>query len=1325
MSNQSKHDTNKMMTKHFLLLLCTLFLLPFGNVEGQNADQDINIALLLTDSYHLLGEATSTAAQNALANHDIKAQVNSYYHSDLDQLTYEDLRGYQLIFIDMINAAKVQNVLPLLNKMGSQGTKVFAIGSSESTGLEAYRFIRLDAKTIEFYEQSGRDNLVNMILDQCQRSFGYDIPKQNPIILPDFALCNIESKKVYEDFESYQKNYVAYMKGNPWIAINLWRSDFLSEQLTHFREYASQFEENGFNVLFYYGYPSKDDVEKLFYNKKNQLVPEVILAQAAWLGANPKANRETFEALGIPVINMIQVNQTADEWMKNDQGIRIYKRTSSLNIPEQTGLVQPIVVSSKEFADPTSKWTEKRSILSQVQRLLKRVQKIHVLQNKPNSRKQIALIYYSHPPGKELLGASYLNVVPNSLHSILERLKREGYDLGEDPLTEDDIFTKVSNYGLNIGKWAPKEIDKLVAKGNATLVPMELYLTWYAKLSSSLKKEIEQQWGKPEKSSIMIWKDENEKKYFVIPSVTYGNILLTPQPVRGWSQDLDIMHHDVSVPPHHQYVAFYLYLQYGYDADAVVHLGTHSTLEWLPGKETGLSRHDASEALIGDLVNVYPYIVDDVGEGLQAKRRSGAIIIDHMTPPFDKIGINPMLDKLEQLISEHEIAEAKSTALATAKFNEIYKYAKQSGILADLKMDTIVDDEELHYIEHYIEEIQEQYAPLGLHTFGKLPKPAYIDKNVEAIVSQKSGLSEKERKEYAKDIKQRITISAESELSALVDALSGKYVAASTGNDPLRNPNSLPTGKNFYAFDADYLPSIEVYKTGERLANELIDTYRKEHDGAFPDKVTFNLWSTECIRNEGIMESKILSLLGVKPVYDGYGKVVDLKIIPRSALNRPRVDVVLIPSGLYRDIFPQLVLLLDKAVKLASQQDEVDNYVRKNTESQYKRLIEKGVKKSMAKALSEVRIFSTPDGAYGTGTNTVIDASGSWENDQEVADVFMNRMHFPYSDTFWGDQPVSDSLLIALFKASLSGTKAVLHSRTSHLYASLDNDDFFQYLGGTALAIRSIDGKSPDVIVSNLTNQGQMKNEKLSYFLSKELQARYLNPTWINSMLDEGYSGGRFVRQVSANLWGWQVTVPDAVDESKWDNFYDVYVKDTYKLDIAERFEASKNLYAYQVMLSRMYEAVRKSYWKPEEKVKEKLLSEFLETVDKVGLSCNLNVCNNPKLADFLNEEFDEIKGLSSEKIENYRKQLKEIRERLSADGLPTDEQLAMNAKKLDDYLPRKDVKGYKVEEVNRQQNTSVISNPDTWKWVALALVLAYSVFYFVRKRNKKNGERT
>lgn len=1292
-------------------------LVLFATFSGYGQDdKKTSIALVLPDNYYQLGESVKSGAQEALSGYQIDAAVASYYYSDLEQVSPEMMLDHQLIFIDIVNPAKVEGILPLLDQLAKTGTQVFAIGSEEAAELGAFQNIQWDTQTIAFYEQSGRENLVRMVMDQCKRALSLNVPEQSLVPIPDFALCNLDSKRVFTNFHAYRENYKAYMEGNPWVAINLWRSDFLSEQLLHFQEYVRQFEDNGFNVLCYYGFPTKDDIAPLFFDQNGELIPEVILAQSAWLGSNPIENRRTFETLGIPVVNMISVSQTAEEWLQNDKGIKVYRRANELSVPEQMGSIQPVVTASREVMDSSPSFKVKSPILSQVKRLVKKVQKMHVLQNKPNAEKQLAVIYYSHPPGKELLGASYLNVVPKSIHSILDRLKNEAYELGDEELTEEKIFEDVSKYGINVGDWAPIEIDKLVAKGNATLIPMELYLKWYARLSSELRAEIEAQWGNPEDNIVMKWTDTSGKKYIVIPKVQYGNILLTPQPVRGWSHDLDVMHHDISVPPHHQYIAFYLYLQYGFQADAVVHLGTHGTLEWLPGKETGLSQHDASEALIGDLVNVYPYIVDDVGEGLQAKRRSGAVIIDHMTPSFDRIDINPELKKLERLISEHEIAEAKSPGLAKAKFKEIYKYAKLTGIMADLQLDTIVDDEELHFIEHYIEEIQEEHSPLGLHTFGRLPKVEYVEKTVQAIVSKKSGLSEKEKTAYAKEIQERMMASGEAELDALVDALNGKYIKAATGNDPLRNPNSLPTGKNFYAFDADYVPSPEVYQEGTRLADELIATYQKEHEGQMPDKLTYNLWATECIRNEGIMESQILSLLGIKPTYDAYGKVADLKVIPRKEMQHPRIDIVLIPSGLYRDIFPQLVLTLDEAVRLANQQKEVDNYVRRNTQRNYELLIKKGVDVKTAEALSKVRTFSTPDGVYGTGTNTVIDASGSWEDEKEVADVFINRMHFPYSVDFWGTQPIADSLLLDIYKQNLSGTKVVLHSITSHLYAAIDNDDFFQYLGGTALAVRSIDGVSPDVLVSNLTEEGNMKHEKLKYFLSKEMNTRYLNPTWINAMLDEGYSGSRFVRQVSSNLWGWQVTVPEAVDQRKWDGFYEVYVKDKYELDIAKRFEESGNLYAYQVMLSRLYEVIRKDYWTPDEEVKEELLSEFLETVEKVGLSCNLNVCNNPKLANFLDKEFEEVSGISQKSIENYREQLKQIRERLEAAGLASAEQVAKDAGSSDDYLPKKPVKGYKIEEVGAEQANSDV-NTEIWKWIALVLILLYAVFYFARKR--------
>ena len=252
-------------------------------------DEKVNIALLLTDTYHLLGEGVAKEAQKSLLQYNVEANIKCYYYSDFDNLTYDSLKDNQLIFIDIINPTKVAGVLPLLNRLAKvPNNKVLAIGSDKAAELGENTDILLDKKTINFYEYSGHDNLVAMILDQCQRSLGFDIPEQAPIPMPEFALCNVENKKVFDDFEAYRNNYAAYMEGNPWVAINIWRSDFLSEQLLYVKEYITQFEDNGFNVLCYYGFPTKDDIGTIFYTKDKKLVPGSNFGAIGLVRSKPK-----------------------------------------------------------------------------------------------------------------------------------------------------------------------------------------------------------------------------------------------------------------------------------------------------------------------------------------------------------------------------------------------------------------------------------------------------------------------------------------------------------------------------------------------------------------------------------------------------------------------------------------------------------------------------------------------------------------------------------------------------------------------------------------------------------------------------------------------------------------------------------------------------------------------------------------------------------------------------------------------------------------------------------------------------------------------------
>jgi cobaltochelatase CobN len=412
------------------------------------------------------------------------------------------------------------------------------------------------------------------------------------------------------------------------------------------------------------------------------------------------------------------------------------------------------------------------------------------------------------------------------------------------------------------------------------------------------------------------------------------------------------------------------------------------------------------------------------------------------------------------------------------------------------------------------------------------------------------------------------------------------------------------------------MPSPAAYQQGEKLAKELIESYKKQH-GEYPDKLTFNLWGVESSRHEGVMEAQIFQLLGVEPVWDARGRVSGVKAIPRDKLGHPRIDVTIIPSGLYRDLFSNLIKLLDDAVTLAKQQDEADNYLKQHIEHNKAALIKQGVSAEQAERLATVRLFTVPSGAYGTNLDKAIPLSNTWKDDKQLADIYFMRMSHLYGQGFWGDKTDKQTpeLAVNLLKQALSGSKMVVHSRSSNVYATLDGNDFLQYMGGTAMAIRAVDGKSPETVVTNLSDPANAKQETLAKYMGREMRSRYLNPEWIKAMMKEGYAGARFVNMMVENLWGWQVTVPEVVDAAKWQEVYETYVEDKHKLDIKDKFRQANNLLAYQAMVDRMLVAVKKGYWKADAKVIERLEKENAELIKEVGVACTADSCSDPKLA--------------------------------------------------------------------------------------------------------------
>ncbi|PRD56999.1 cobaltochelatase subunit CobN [Sphingobacterium gobiense] len=1198
------------MVRKFWCLLCgvVLFFIVSPSLKAQDAERRLRIALLMSDNY-------SKPVVDAMDTLGRIPQFSDRFDIVTTQNGASAVETADVVVCYVHTPQVVQRFAQQMKKVIERGGVVYAVGhTAEAANYEAWG-MQFDATLEPYFDNPNGLNMTRLVQLLCDRHLGGIFAPQGPMDFPDYAMIDWRTGKLYTAVEDFQEAYETDSADAPWVAIYGFRYEFVTGQDGYLRAYAKGLADAGFNVMLCYGFPLERVLEDFCIHAKGKPRIDVLVNCSSLPGGSPEKLAVAFSALGVPVINGISVSQTKAAWAESTIGISIAQRSLALARPEIMGQIQPTVLATQEIvADQQgNRFKQKTQLSGRIAHLVGKVKAWTALRKKPNAKKEITLIYYNGHPGKHNIGASYLNVLPHSIYRILTALDENGYDVGSDRLSEKAVFERVMSGGRNIGSQTPEELVRLVREERPVLIPMKVYKEWFANLHPRFRQQVVDKWGEPDSARIMVWTDDKKERYLVLPQVTYGNIHLMPQPARGWDEDEEALFHDVSLPPHHQYIAFYLYLQQQQQADALIHLGTHGTLEWLSGREAGLDADDAPDALLGSMVNIYPYIMDNVGEGTQAKRRGGAVIIDHLTPPFQEAGLRPELRELAGAINDYSVASEKSTVLADAHLKKIKRLAKQINIGRDLDIEGDITGNDVQRLEHYLQELNEKQTPMGMHTFGVSPDPAKARLTAVAMSGRQINVPQHERDSLTDVFFDRIMRSGPAEMQALLDALEGKFIEPALGNDPIRNPDALPTGRNFYALDPSRMPSADIYEAGSALADELVKGYLEQHEGVFPDKVAFNLWSVETIRHEGIMESQILNLLGVRPTYDGFGKVKGVELIPRDSLNRPRVDVLVTPSGLYRDMFPQMMQLLDQAVALAYEAPEKDNVVRLHVDSTARQLADLGVDDAnLRQRLAMVRLFGSASGTYGIGVDNAVQASDKWEDNRDIAEVYFNRSGHLYGQGFWGaddgevQEMTGKDLALSMFRKALSGTKAVVHSRSTNVYGVLDNDDFFQYLGGMTLAIKTLDGTEPDVMVSNLTDPSAMRQESLDKFIGREMNTRYLNPSWIENMLDEGYAGARMIGQVTDNMWGWQATTDQAIRPEDWQEWHDVYVADKYELDMKQRFADADNLYAYQAMLEKMLEVTRKEYWKPDETTVNNLKMVYLETVQAIAKAENI-----------------------------------------------------------------------------------------------------------------------
>ncbi len=720
-------------------------------------------------------------------------------------------------------------------------------------------------------------------------------------------------------------------------------------------------------------------------------------------------------------------------------------------------------------------------------------------------------------------------------------------------------------------------------------------------------------WGAPP-GKIMV-----EGERLLVPGLRFGNIFIGPQPPRGWEVEEELLHANTSVPPPHQYLAFYHWLRDQFRADAVVHLGRHSTYEFLPGKAVGLTSDDYPSLIASDVPGIYPYIVDGVGEGTQAKRRGLAVIVDHLTPPLAATPLYDQLLVLRQVVESFEASNSENLRAEAARTLReqviaLNLRAELEASMADvLKVRGIgfeaADDDLLaHEVGHYLTKLQEKFMPYGLHIFGRDWSRESLDL---MLGSMRRGAS------VSAAVEKKLIDSPRLEMQGLLAGLAGAYVPPGKGNDPLRSHDALPTGRNFHSVDGDILPTRLGFRLGQTLAEKTLNEKVAGSEAVI-------LWASDAVRDEGVMVAFTLSLMGATPVWNARGIVTDVQIIAQAA----RRDVLVTTSGLFRDLYPNLLRLIDRAGRLslaASAQTLVtaqpelrealtaalaslgnaswgaqavsDNQVAAEWLRRVEMLRAQGQTVSDAGRAAALRIFGDAPGAYGAGVNRLTERSGAWRERAEIGRVYLTRMGHAYGLDSEGEAAH------AAFRNALTRVTRAYHGRASNLYGLLDNNDAFDYLGGLSLAVENVAGRVPEALVLQHADPGNVRVEPLATALLGELRGRYLNPAWIKPLMTHGYAGARTMGQeFLENLWGWQVTRPDLINNWAWDEVKQVYFEDKHKLGLPRYLEDGPNAHVKAHMLAIFMVAAEKGFWKTDAATIQRLGGELAQLVAKNGL---------------------------------------------------------------------------------------------------------------------------
>ncbi len=1143
--------------------------------------------------------------------------------------------------------------------------------------------------SFQYWLGGSADNLENFLLmlaDKYVCKDGQSFQYADPVVYPDMGIWHPLAPKMFEDADEYwewfnnRDDITEDLRDPlaPCVGLVLQRTHLVTGDDAHYVAIVQEFEVMGARVIpvFSGGLDFAKPVDEYFWDKRIKGVEPttyvdvvVSLTGFALVGGparqdHPKAI-ESLKRLNRPyMVALPLVFQTTEEWEESELGLHPIQVALQIAIPELDGAIEPIILSGRDGATGRA-----IALQDRVEAIAQRAMKWANLRKKPKLDKKVAITVFSFPPDKGNVGtAAYLDVF-GSIYEVMQALQHNGYDIPELPDSPQALMEAVIHDAQ--AQLASPELN----------VAYKMSVMEYERLTPYYE-SLKENWGDAPGHL------NTDGQNLLIYGKHFGNLFIGVQPTFGYEGDPMRLLFSRSASPHHGFAAYYTYLEQVWKADAVLHFGTHGSLEFMPGKQMGMSGACYPDSLIGSTPNLYYYAANNPSEATIAKRRSYAETISYLTPPAENAGLYKGLKELSELIGSYqglkEGGRGIQIALTIADQSIILNLDKDIPELTDPdNFKAKLQDPDAHELRdnfigsvyRRLMEIESRLLPCGLHVIGKPPSAAEavatlvniasldreedglkslmriiaesIGRNMEEVyrnsdrgiladvnllqdittatraavgalvqaqvdtdgrVSMLSKLNffnlgkkapwveslhqsgypnvnEDDLKplfEYLEYCLEQVC--ADNELGALLKALEGEYVLPGPGGDPIRNPLVLPTGKNIHALDPQSIPTLAAVQSAKIVVDRLLERQRLDNGGDYPETIACVLWGTDNIKTYGESLAQILWMVGAKPVPDALGRINKLELLSLEELGRPRIDVVVNCSGVFRDLFINQMALLDQAVKMAAESDEPleMNFIRKHALEQAE---EMGINLRQA----ATRVFSNASGSYSSNINLAVENS-TWEEEKELQDMYLNRKSFSFNS----DNPGIMDDNREVFESALKTADVTFQNLDSSEISLTDVSHYFDSDPTKVVSSLRDDGKKPAAYIADTTT-ANAQVRSLSETVRLDARTKMLNPKWYEGMLSHGYEGVRELSKRLVNTMGWSATA-DAVDNWVYEDTNSTFIKDP---EMCKRL-MDLNPNSFRRMVGTLLEVNGRGYWETSEENIERLQELYQEVEDRI-----------------------------------------------------------------------------------------------------------------------------